>query len=198
MFRIPLYGWRLFRNVVALLVVVLGFLFLFNVLFATYRDTPARALSANSIHCKDAISPGWDVLASVDNDEWKAVDADEKWQNKFACSIQRHILPGYVTAAGTEKPLEYDLAFLEFQEDGKPYAQRVECLEKETCDAERGLPVRRQAIGQLEALNNHLKANESNYVVAYVHGWRHDASIGDGDVARLRSLCGARSALHRR
>ena len=56
-------------------------------------------------------------------------------------------------------------------------------------------------ITQLEALSAHLRSVEkhthadqlgnvvkhSNYVIVFVHGWRHDASLGDGNVTDLRA-----------
>lgn len=181
------YGWRLLRLVSIVLIVSVGVLFLCNALFfSSYVDTPSRTLSPDSASCRDAIQPGWDVMAATNNDEWAAVDKDKTWQRKLGCSIQRHILPGFVNNAGEAKDLSYDLAFLEFQEDGKPYALRIECGTNELCDTEREISVKRQDKGQLEGLLSHLKKNESNYVVVFIHGWRHDASIGDKDVAKFR------------
>ena len=41
-------------------------------------------------------------------------------------------------------------------------------------------------ITQLDVLRHHLMNIPSNYVIVFAHGWRHDASIGDGNVADLR------------
>ncbi|MBR0813978.1 hypothetical protein JQ544_20765 [Bradyrhizobium diazoefficiens] len=169
--------------IVGAMLLVLAFLFLANLLlFPTYRHLPSRALAAESPSCRDAKSPGWDALATTNNREWAAIDQRLISARKLSCSIQHHRIPE--TENG--KPIEYDVAFLEFQEDGKPYALRLECGEQESCVAERGVPIRRQSKGQLEALVDHLKTNTSNYVLVFIHGWRHDASIGDSDVANLR------------
>ncbi len=40
-------------------------------------------------------------------------------------------------------------------------------------------------ITQLDTLRQHFSAG-THYVIAFVHGWRHDARIGDGNVADLR------------
>ncbi|WP_041748056.1 hypothetical protein [Bradyrhizobium cosmicum] len=171
------------RWTAGVLLLIVAFLFLANLLlFPTYRHLPSRALAAESPSCTDAQSPGWDVLAATNNNEWSAIDRHLISIRKLSCSIQHHRIP----ENGTGKPIEYDLAFLEFQEDGKPYALRLECGQQESCVAERGVPIRRQGKGQLEALVNHLKTNTSNYVLVFIHGWRHDASIGDSDVANLR------------
>lgn len=176
-------GWTLARWTVGTLLLIAAFLFLANLLlFPTYRHLPSRALAAESPACADAQSPGWDVLAATNNDEWSAVDQNRISVRKLTCSIQHHRIP----ESGTSKSIEYDLAFIEFQEDGKPYALRRECEPQGNCVAERGVPVRRQSKGQLEALVDHLKTKTSNYVIVFIHGWRHDASIGDSDVANLR------------
>lgn len=75
---------------------------------------------------------------------------------------------------------EYDLAFVELADDGSL-----------------DLP------WQLQAVKAHLdrqdKAGMQNYVIAYVHGWRHNAELRDGDVRKFRRLLGySRAALNSR
>src|SRR6202140_3940502 len=190
-----LYAFRsIFRTLKWLAVAMLtaiAFIFLSNLLlFPTYRHLPSRALAPDSVSCADARSPGWDALAAANNDEWTAIDQNSISARKLACSIQHHVIPARNLAPGqgdeAPKSLSYDLGFIEFQEDGKPYALRKECEPGEECIRERSIPVRRQAEGQLEALVKQLKGNKSNYVVVFIHGWRHDASIGDGDIANFR------------
>ena len=179
---------RLAKWLVVSLAIAVAFVFLSNLLlFPTYRHIPSRALAPESASCADARSPGWDILAGTKNDEWAAIDRNSIWTRKFACSIQHHVIPvGNPVPEQGDRPLSYDLGFIEFQEDGKPYALRKECDAQEGCVVERSIPVRRQAKGQLEALVDRLKTNKSNYVVVFIHGWRHDASIGDGDVRNFR------------
>ena len=156
-----------------------------------------------ALACKDAQKPGWDILAKANslskekekNDEWFAVDLDGQWKNRLSCSIQRHIIPGYrTTAADGSKvvSLSYDLAFIEFQEDGKPYVLREECSADSECIRERGISVRRNGVPQIKPLVDKLKESvakgESNYVVVFVPGWRHDASIGDTNVRDFSSM----------
>ena len=43
----------------------------------------------------------------------------------------------------------------------------------------------RPVITQLDALKQHL-ATGSHYVIVFIHGWRHDARIGDQNIADLR------------
>ncbi|PIE13020.1 MAG: hypothetical protein CSA70_07080 [Rhodobacterales bacterium] len=56
---------------------------------------------------------------------------------------------------------------------------------------------------QLDQLLSHLDANRrqgvQNYVIVYVHGWRHDAAIRDGDALKFRRMLGyTRAALNTR
>ena len=125
-------------------------------------------------------------MADNGNDERLVIakaTPDEAWGERFQCVIQTHAIPADVVAvsqapnAETQKrSLHYHLAFLEFSESGVPYA-----LKHPTPDS---MP--RHPIGQLEALTDHLKLQKTNYVIVFAHGWRHDASIGDGNVADLR------------
>ena len=75
---------------------------------------------------------------------------------------------------------EYDLAFVELADDGSL-----------------DLP------WQLDAVKAHLdrqdRAGVQNYVVAYVHGWRHNAELRDGDIRKFRRLLAySRAALNTR
>ncbi len=125
------------------------------------------------------------------------------------CYLQRHILPdpdtrpaarpalfaapapvdappqGWTAYAATSgaplaDPAGYTLAFVEIGDNGKLLVP-----------------------GQLPTLKSHLARQKArgwqNVVVAFVHGWRHDASIGDRDVQKLRTLLGyTRAALNTR
>ena len=182
---------RIFKGFALTVLAAVGLVFLSNLLlFPSYRHVPSRALAPDSTSCLDARSPGWDALAAANNDEWTAIDQNGISEHKLACSIQHHIIAARNPAPGkgdeAPKSLSFDLGFIEFQEDGKPYALRKECDPGEECVRERSIPVRRQAKGQLEAVVEQLTKNKSNYVVVFIHGWRHDASIGDGDVANFR------------
>jgi hypothetical protein len=182
---------RILKGLVVVVLAAVGLIFLSNLLlFPSYRHIPVRALAPDSASCLDAHSPGWDALAAANNDEWTTIDQNSIYARKLACSIQHHIIPARNLAPGkgdeAPKSLSYDLGFIEFQEDGKPYALRKECDSDEECIRERSIPVRRQPKGQLETLVEQLKKSKSNYVVVFIHGWRHDASIGDGDVANFR------------
>lgn len=166
-----------------------------NTLFHSQRDVPHRALDPRTSSCTEGAQDGWDVLdrpgapGYVPNDEWAAIDTlGAVWKAKLSCAIQRHVLKGPPTAG---RPLAYDLAFVEFQEDGKPYALREPCVtgdsasELNCVDEGYGL-VRRGSDSQLGVLLDRLRAPGPHYVLVFIHGWRHDASIGDENVGDLR------------
>jgi hypothetical protein len=165
--------FRVFKWLIVTVLAAIAFIFVSNLLlFPTYRDIPSRALAPESASCADARSPGWDALSAANNDEWQAIDQNGISVRKLACSIQHHIIPignsSPAKASEAQKSLSYDLGFIEFQEDGKPYALRKECDPEEACAVEQSIPVRRQPKGQLEALVEHLKQSNSNYVVVFI------------------------------
>ena len=179
----------------ALLLIILG-----NVAFSSLRGIPHRALDPDSRECRDGRATGWDILHPVAkkadastqrdrvaNDEFDAIDlVDLQWRLRFSCAIQRHVVPGYSAPDGSVHDLAYDLAFLEFQENGKPYALRELCAPGVTDCTDEGLgPMRVLPRGQLRAIQDHLKGGP-HYVIVFIHGWRHDASIGDANVSQLR------------
>jgi hypothetical protein len=196
-FRALAIGWRVLAKTVRVLVCALAavaiLIVLGNLAFHTYRGIPYRALSADSPDCKDGIESGWDILASTDkqipNDEITAIAKNgSQWRTKFACVIQHHVLPGYKTTDGKVRSLDYELAFIEFQEDGKPYALREPCDPKgnETCTDEGYGSVKLSGKSQLDAVLQTFHSNETYYVMVFVHGWRNDASIGNDNVADFR------------
>lgn len=177
---------------------------------STPRDVAYRNLHADLPLCKEGLESGWTILAETDpekakvtsasaedwidssNDELFAITKDADWTKRFRCSLQRHIIPvtgGVVGVA--KKPIEYYLGFLEYQENGDPYSlvqQSAKGDEPVSIDfLEKTIPERnaKPTIDQLDVLRRHLAAG-SNYVIVFVHGWRHDASIGDQNVADLR------------
>ena len=173
---------RLIFGTFALIALLLLSMVAGNVIFHTPRNVSFRALHPDEPACRDREPGGWTVLADFGNNEWAAVDAKgAEWQAKLSCSIQRHALTGYRTPAGDAQPLHYDLAFVEFQEDGKPYPL-LDDQQALYLDPTSG----GQPMGQLDALLRHLRRFQKNYVIAFAHGWRHTAQLGDGNVADLR------------
>ncbi|WP_267359568.1 MULTISPECIES: hypothetical protein [unclassified Methylobacterium] len=200
----------------ALVLAAFGILFLNYVVLATDKAHAYRNLDPSLAECRDGLAKGWTVLADTgretlraampsdgdgwvdaSNDEDRAIATDARWTTRLRCTLQRHIVPSR-EAGGRD--LAYHLGFIEFQEDGEPYALVSRegandtaidsAMLRHAMDTEmraKGLPATmvKPVITQLDALKQHLSTG-SHYVIAFVHGWRHDARIGDGNVADLR------------
>jgi hypothetical protein len=84
-------------------------------------------------------------------------------------------------------PLRYRLAFLEFKEDGSPQILRYPSLKDGKLQIP-WAPSTSTIIGQFDILEDYLgkRRQQSTYVVVFIHGWRHDARLGDSNVADLR------------
>ncbi|GJD46111.1 hypothetical protein AFCDBAGC_3991 [Methylobacterium cerastii] len=194
----------------------LGILFLNYVVLSTDKARAYRDLDPNVAECRDGLARGWTILADTgretlqtaipsdgdgwvdaSNDEGAVVAADARWGTRLRCALQRHVVPARAPGG---RDLAYHLGFIEFQEDGEPYAlvsregagdAAVDsAMLRHAMDDEmraKGMPATmvKPVITQLDALKKHL-AHGSHYVIAFVHGWRHDARIGDGNVADLR------------
>ena len=165
--------------------------YLGDVRYATPRDHAYRDLHPESSNCvQDA---GWTILAEYKNDELAAIRGrpKEPWDLRLQCSLQRHVVPSFVAPDGIANtdsivppdqsdvlrllgsPLNYYLGFLEFKEDGSPQPLRR-------------VPHDSDGLGQYSALEEHFKKHESNFVIVFIHGWRHDASLGDDNVSNAR------------
>ena len=123
------------------------------------------------------------------------------WDTRLRCAIQQHTVKWNLRYSATSRPRlqsprdaqpRYHLAFLEFKENGDPYS---------LTDAD-GVPyppeklAETKKVGQIEALARHLwKYTGNNFVIVFIHGWRHNADLGDGNVADLR-VYAARVARH--
>lgn len=185
-----------FLWLIALAFAVLAVLIL--IVPATLRDVAYRNIDPASEACGFSANEAWDVLADaagttdapVDNDETLAIEKfpNGGWERKFSCSLQRHTVP----AANADEALFYNLAFVEFREDGSPYELVKDIGQPYSLD-ELSSRVRfvdsekREPITQLRAVTNLLRQTSGrNYVLVFVHGWRHDARVGDDNVAALR------------
>ena len=209
---------RLVRGVVwtvtGTALVVLVILFLNYGVLSTPKARAYRDLDPAAAPCREGLETGWTVLSEVgrerlqdanaiDDDGWTDPSNDEDgvaqkpvWRTRLRCALQRHVIP----SGNGGKPLEYTLGFLEFQEDGEPYAlvsrsggsdtaidsaMLRHAMESQMRAQGGSMAGLRPVITQLDALRQHLSTG-SHYVIAFVHGWRHDARIGDGNVADLR------------
>jgi hypothetical protein len=211
-------AWRsylaLFRllaaSLFAILLVVLTMFFINYVVLSTPKDRAYRNLDPASPVCAQGLAKGWTILADLgrsshrmipDDDGWvdptddeaAALAADPAWQTSLRCSLQRHVIP---SAVAGHKAIDFSLGFLEFREDGEPYAllrnerdgdhvMTSAMLQQAMAPALTTHVPPKPVITQLNALQQHL-ATGSNYVIVFVHGWRHDARIGDQNVADLR------------
>ncbi|MBY0294742.1 MAG: hypothetical protein K2X71_01710 [Methylobacterium sp.] len=199
---------------VTVLLLVLGLFFVNYVVLSTPKATAYRNLDPSDPECRQGLRDGWTILARTgrphgpdvrddggwrdpSNDETEAVAADSNWGTRFRCALQRHVVPAERPGA---MPLDYTLGFLEFQETGEPYALVSRAGEDDEDDTRAMLSLAmeserragsgraaglRPVITQLDALMRHL-ATGTHYVMVFVHGWRHDARIGDRNVADLR------------
>jgi len=216
--------WRIYVRMIRVLMgfifsvvlIFIGVLFVNYVVLSTPKDHAYRNLDPSVPICADGLAKGWTVLAETgreklqaaeindddgwidpSNDESDVAASDPKWAAALRCSLQRHIVPPS-TAAG--KPLDYHLGFLEFQEDGEPYALVSEDasgdkpvtsamlqrgMEAEMREKHMAASAVRPVITQLDVLKKFL-ATGSHYVIVFVHGWRNDANIGNQNVADLR------------
>jgi len=118
-----------------------------------------------------------DQLGRLDNDELAAISRNPALKRYLTCIVQYHEVeaPKDNPSAG---PVRFYLGFAEFAESGSP---------AEVNAAGEGLEKR-----QVQVIVDHLRAVRSkgrhNYVIAFIHGWRHNASIGDTDVQKLRVM----------
>jgi hypothetical protein len=190
---------RLLAAIVIFFLLAVLVVLLTNIFVSVPYNVAFRALDPDSSACRSG--EPWTVLAEVGNDEGRAIERKTDqgkpvdWEERLRCSIQTHAIPGYEPREGFEFgaaiSLAYDLAFLEFQENGDPY---ILCGEGEykhhQCDGDFHLTSGGEELhrSQLEALLDQLSRNGGrNFVVVFVHGWRNTADLGNGNVADLRT-----------
>ena len=186
-----------------------------NFVLSTPRVQAYRDLHPALPVCQDGLEHGWPDIAAiglskvsafehagadavdVTNNENALVDKDPVWATKLRCALQRHVVP-----SANKKPIDYYLSFLEFQESGNPYPllwrdnkgdknispeMLQNLLPPDYLKLSARGKIDAQVSTQLDVLRHHLlKPGSSNYVIVFAHGWRHDASIGDHNVADLR------------
>ena len=216
--------WRAWVRVVRVLSTALfgtllfavGLLFFNYVVVATPKDRAYRDLDPAAPVCAAGLAQGWTVIADrglgalgagaamegdgwhdLSDDETAVVAADPSFATKLRCAIQRHVIPP--RGAGSA-PIDFTLGFLEFKENGAPYALVADEAGHDTAIDSAMLKHAMEAamhasgttmaqvhpvITQLDALQQRLRTG-ANYVLVFIHGWRHDASIGDQDVADAR------------
>jgi len=166
--------------VVGALIIAVLILFVGNTLFRGERDIAHRFAAPNAPQCKAQESMPIALSSedeTRDNDELAAIERQPILGSALTCMVQVHQVEAPRDKSASDA-LRYYLSFLEFAENGSP------------ADVDANNRVLRTR--QLDALVAHLRHQRAlgnpNYVIAFVHGWRHDASIGDGDVAKLRLM----------
>jgi hypothetical protein len=182
--------WRLGPRLASIVgVICLAFLIMF-MLLDTRRDVAYRYSAPGSEECAARMSPDNSTilaLVEVNNDERQAlrkIETDEPdRKDVLTCMLQLHAMkPGFMPEDPNVKTgnpaIGYYLSFLEFEENGNP------------AQTNRNGKILAQL--QFSALAEHLdrqkKAGRQNFVFAFVHGWRHDARIGDENVRNVRLM----------
>jgi hypothetical protein len=179
---IALFVWHLGPRLVSLAFVIGLLFFLMFAVLDTRRDVAYRDLPPDSPKCAtwhlsgtatDGAADNSTVLAKYNNDEQSAIAADPSLSDAFTCMLQRHAMrEGFVPYGEVKEgnpSIGYYLSFLEFQETGNPAD-----------------PIQFQVL--LDHLKKQKDAGRQNFVFAFVHGWRHDARIGDENVENVRLM----------
>ena len=139
-----------------------------------YRyDSPAPHDRANA--CDDQQRQP-ELLAVHANSEENAERATHH-KSGFECMLQFHSVPVQANQTWYNSdrpmgPIAYYLSFIEFQENGRL--------------VEAGIDGSKLKQSQLDILEDHLSKQKNNFVLVFIHGWRHDARIGDDNVANAR------------
>jgi hypothetical protein len=179
--RITLFAGRVVALIIvpALVVLAVGFF-----LLRTDRDVSYRYSAAQSDACNyqranaAALATGSDRAET--NDEIAAIERDPRLREALTCALQLHEIPRpepvRLPDGKLAGPLRFHLAFLEYTEAGEPADTSIggRTLEADQLD------------GLLEHLRTQRREGKANFVIVFIHGWRHDARIGDSDLQKLR------------
>jgi hypothetical protein len=179
MMGLPRLLLKSFLVFVSVVLTVAFAIFLVEVLWVSPRDIAYRYVAPGSTNAPNACA--WQqnnptALANFANSENKA-QRSGRGQAGLECMLQYHVVPSLPNDIWYKSdrpigPISYYLSFLEFQESGRL--------------AEKGIDGSVLARSQLTVLEDHLARQNNNYVLVFIHGWRHDARIGDDNVANAR------------
>jgi hypothetical protein len=174
--RLLLKAWLVLFS---LLLTIIFVVFLIEVFWVSPRDIAYRYVSPAATNHPNACD--WQqndpsILATYNNSEDKA-QRSRKGEAGLECMLQYHVVPALPASVWYNSdrpigPISYYLSFVEFQESGRL--------------VEKGIDGSVLAHSQLEVLEDHLAKQKNNYVLVFIHGWRHDARIGDDNVANAR------------
>src|SRR5258708_6831915 len=175
--RLLLKGWLYLFSL--LLTIVLA-IFLIEVLWVSPRDVAYRYVSpaaANHPNACDRQQNNPLLLATYKNSENEAQRALGRDKTGLECMLQYHVVPSEPVSVWYNSdrpigPIGFYLSFLEFQESGRLVEKAIDRSVLEH--------------SQLEVLEDNLGKQKKNYVLVFIHGWRHDARIGDANVANAR------------
>jgi hypothetical protein len=177
--HLPRFLLKYFLKFVAVVLTIILAVILIEILWVSPRNIAYRHVSpfsSNHPNACDAQRKNPTILATYDNSEDKA-QLSRKGEAGLECMLQYHVVPSLADSNwyNSDKPIgpvSYYLSFMEFQESGRL--------------AEKGLDNSLLEHSQLEVLEDHLSKQAKNYVLVFIHGWRHDARIGDDNVANAR------------
>src|SRR5258708_33599452 len=175
--RLLLKGWL---YLFSLLLTIALAIFLIEVLWVSPRDVASRYVSpaaANHPNACDRQQNNPLALATYNNSEDEAQRALGRDKTGLECMLQYHVVPSdpgsvWYNSDRPVGPIGYYLSFLEFQESGRLAEKAIDRSVLEH--------------SQLEVLEDHLAKQKNNYVLVFIHGWRHDARTGDDNVANAR------------
>jgi hypothetical protein len=162
-------------------VLAIVFLILFFLL-DTKRDVAYRYATPDSEACNTQNKYRTALIDSKPANDELSVNFNNSEivsKNAFACMLQYHALKAESTGGTRGNPaLAYYLSFVEFEENGVP--------------AQIGIDGKQLRQLQLPVLLKHLreqkKKGKQNFLFAFIHGWRHDAHIGDDNVKNVRLI----------
>ncbi|MEM5522500.1 hypothetical protein [Sulfitobacter sp. AS59] len=157
--------------------------------FATPEDQIYRPMAPKSLRADGAelCDQPIELRSDTYDDALKARDAGgTPHPGRSRCYLSTYLVPGAAqwherTQTPEKRPIaqpdRYTLSFVEMPETGSAL----------------------RAPRQLSDLQAHLSAPGQQVVIVYVHGWRHDADIGNQNVRNFRTMLGfTRSALNQR
>lgn len=170
--------------------VVLGFGVILLLAGCTNKIAVHRSLGPDQTICQSAIE-----LRKGNTEPVRKND------NPARCYLQAHQLPEPVLKPDPDKPDVASMTWAQTAVSGGRVLHQSDAFSLAFVEiADSG---KFQHPQQLTALTAHLRAvhqaGVQNYVIAFVHGWRHDASLRDDDARKFRILLGyARAALNTR
>jgi hypothetical protein len=168
---------------VSVVLIIIGIFFF---VLDTKRDIAYRYSTPGS-HACNAQRANLTALASkeVDNNELTVYQTIPGMaaNDAYSCMLQEHALKpelsdvDHSTVKGNPS-LRHFLSFIEFRENGTP----VQTSGDGTLLGKSQLKV------LLEHLRTQKENGKQNFVFAFIHGWRHDARIGDENVKNVRLM----------